>query len=103
MVRCPDEVSADFSLTCRGDSMIGARIHDGDIVYVRSQNDVCDGQIAVVVLPVSDGEGEATLKRVYHNDDGSITLVAENPKYRPITITDARIEGLAVAFLSDIE
>ena len=54
-------IKADFCLTARGDSMIGARIHDGDIVFCRSQTMVDNGEIAAVII----GE-EATLKRVYY-------------------------------------
>lgn len=51
------EIDADFCLTCRGDSMIDARIYDGDVVFVKSQNIVENGQIAAVII-----EDEATLK-----------------------------------------
>lgn len=101
-VSCPDDIDADFCLRCRGDSMTGARIMDGDIVFIHAQDDVDDGQIAVVAIPTAEGEAEATLKRVYHNPDGSVTLMAENPLYRPLVLRDARIEGRAVAFLSKV-
>lgn len=101
-VSCPDDIDADFCLRCRGDSMTGARIMDGDIVFIHAQDDVDDGQIAVVAIPTAEGEAEATLKRVYHNPDGSVTLMAENPLYRPLVLRDARIEGRAVAFLSRV-
>ena len=55
--------------------MIGAHIRDGDLVCIRIQPDVDDGQIAAVLI----GE-EATLKRVYHREDG-VMLVAENPAF----------------------
>ena len=57
-------IKADFCLIARGDSMIGARIHDGDIVFCRSQNMVENGEIAAVII----GD-EATLKRVYYYPD----------------------------------
>lgn len=63
----------DFCLVVRGDSMIGARIFDGDIAFVRRQDDVDNGDIAVVVI-----DGEATLKRIY-KERGKIILHAENP------------------------
>ncbi|HHX69842.1 MAG TPA: helix-turn-helix domain-containing protein [Gallicola sp.] len=66
----------DFCLRVKGDSMIGARIYDGDIVFIRKQPDVENGEIAAVII---DGE-EATLKRVY-KIDGKVILHAENPKY----------------------
>lgn len=96
-------VQCDFALTCQGDSMIGARIFDGDIVFVRKQEYVDDGTIAVVLI-----DDEATLKRVYHLSEGRLELRAENPRYRPIIVGgegDTRIFkilGKAVAFQSVI-
>lgn len=58
-VNCPKSIRADFALTCKGDSMINARIFDGDVVYIRQQKTVNNGEIAAVMI-----EGEATLKRV---------------------------------------
>lgn len=98
----PDFVDCDFTLTCEGDSMIGARIYDGDTVYVRLQEIVENGQIAVVRI----GE-ETTLKRFYRNGD-TVTLMPENPKYAPLVfindqINEIRILGRAVAFTSMIK
>ena len=39
-VNVPFNINADFALTCKGDSMINARIFDGDVVYIRQQEDV---------------------------------------------------------------
>lgn len=101
-VAVPSYASADFALVCKGDSMTGARIMDGDLVCIRQQDDVTDGQIAAVLI-----DTEATLKRVYHNPDGTITLVAENPKYPPRIVgldstEDVRIIGLATHFISAV-
>ena len=101
-VDLPDHVHADFALRCRGDSMINARIFDGDIVYIRRQDEVEDGQIAVVLI----GD-EATLKRVRLYPD-HLSLEPENPLYRPIVLwgeemSRARILGLAVAFTSPVQ
>lgn len=102
-VMSEDGVQCDFALTCQGDSMIGARIFDGDIVFVRKQDYVDDGTIAVVLL-----DDEATLKRVYHLSEGRIELRAENPRYRPIIVGGEnetrtfKILGKAVAFQSKI-
>lgn len=63
-----------FCLRVTGNSMIGARIYDGDVVFVHQQDDVENGEIAAVII---DGE-EATLKRVYKRR-GEIVLHAENP------------------------
>lgn len=107
---CPDYVSADFALHCKGDSMINARINDGDTVFIHKQPEVENGEIAVV--EVFDGEGcdeccEATLKRFYRHGN-TVTLNAENPKYPPFVfvgeeINNIKIIGKAVSFLSKIE
>jgi repressor LexA len=98
----PDNFHADFCLRVKGDSMINARILDGDIVYIRKQPDVNNGEIAAVLI---DNE-EATLKRVYKLN-GTIILRAENPNYKDIIITkkdskDVRILGKAVFFKSEV-
>ena len=97
----PEDIHADFALICKGDSMAGARIFDGDIVYIRAQEQVENGQIAAVLI-----DGEATLKRVRCFDD-RIALEPENPTYRPLILwaedmNRARILGKAVAFTSQI-
>lgn len=89
------DVRADFVLEAKGDSMINARIYDGDIVFIREQPSVEDGEIAVVII-----DDEATLKRFYKYDD-HISLCAENPKYKPIVIKadegkNIRIIGKAI-------
>ena len=78
----PDWVKCDYTLVCKGDSMIGARIHDGDIVCIKQADEVENGQIAAVMV---DGE-EATLKRVRFQD-GSIVLWPENPAYAPMVFS----------------
>lgn len=98
-VTAPEDVHADFALKCKGDSMINARIFDGDIVYIRQQETVDDGEIAAVLI----GD-DATLKRVHLYDD-HIVLEPENPQYRPIVLwgndmNTVRILGKAVAFTS---
>ena len=92
-------IQADFCLQVRGDSMINARICDGDIVFIKRQPDVNNGQIAAVLI----GD-EVTLKRVYKHPR-QIVLQAENPLYPPIVINgyadvEVRIIDLAVAFQS---
>ena len=98
------DLNVDFCLTARGDSMIGARIRNGDIVFCRSQDMVNNGEIAAVII----GD-EATLKRVYYYPDKQkLVLQAENPKYEPFVfigeeLNQIRILGKAIAFQSDIE
>ena len=97
----PENVAADFCLRCKGDSMINARIFDGDIVYIRQQPQVEDGEIAAVLI----GD-EATLKRVHLFPD-HISLEPENPQYRPLVywnedMSTVRILGKAVVFTSAV-
>ena len=101
----PDTVRADFALRCKGDSMINAGIDNGDIAFIRSQKVVENGEIAAV--QITEFETEATLKKVYISEN-SITLVAQNPNYEPITITgsdmaNVEIIGKCVAVLKDFE
>lgn len=100
-ISCPENIDADFCLRCKGDSMIGARIQDGDIVYIRQQPDVENGEIAAVLI-----DNEATLKRVYKKSE-SIILQPENPAYEPLIfvreeMNNIRILGKAVCFLSRV-
>ena len=88
----------DFALLCEGDSMVDAGIDDGDVVYIRKQPDVENGQIAAVRI-----DNEATLKRVYKYVD-RIVLQPENRAYPPLTYVGAEmnqvtIEGKAVGWL----
>jgi len=100
-VSMPDNVHADFALRCQGESMINARILDGDVVYIQRQDEVNNGDIAAVII----GD-EATLKRVYvDKENDRLTLMAENPAFPPLVYQGAdleqvRILGKAVAFLS---
>ncbi len=99
-----ETLDADYCLRCEGDSMIGARILDGDIVFIRSQSMVNNGEIAAVVI----GDN-ATLKRVYYyQSENKLVLSPENPKYAPFVyvgdeLEQIRILGKAVAFQSDID
>ena len=97
-VDLPGHIRADFALTCKGDSMTNAGIRDGDVVYIRQQEAVENGQIAAVLV---DKE-EATLKRFYILD-GHISLNAENPEFPPLVFSgegahEVRVLGLAVAY-----
>ena len=98
-VLAPADIDADFVFRCVGDSMINARIFDGDIVFVKS-GPVEDGQIGVVRI----GE-EYTLKRIYRGPD-YLELRAENPMYPAKIIRgeqeNAEIVGRAVQFLSRV-
>lgn len=99
-VLAPADIDADRVFQCVGDSMVGAHIFDGDIVFVKTGVPVEDGKIGVVRV-----EDEYTLKRIYHGPD-YLELRSENPKYAPIVIRgdqqNAEIIGLAVHFLSRV-
>ena len=97
MVDVPENIRCDFSLTCHGDSMVDAGIHDKDVVYIRIQPEVENGEIAAVRI-----DGEATLKRVYYTP-GTLTLMPATPAYAPMIYTgpqleEVHIEGKAVGW-----
>lgn len=102
-IEASTDIAADFCLTAKGDSMINARIHDGDVVFIRAVSEVNNGDIAAVII-----NDEATLKRVYYyKDDNKLILSAENPKYAPLVyvneeLNGIRIIGKAVAFMSKL-
>lgn len=102
-VTVEDDFPCDFALIAEGDSMIGDRIHSGDIVFIRSQDHVQDGEIAAVAL-----DNEVTLKHVrrLRGPDGNVAftqLLPSNPAYSPIDIGGedetrmVRVLGKAVA------
>ena len=98
-VDIPEQIRADFALRCKGDSMIDARICDGDIVYIKQQPTLENGQIGAVLI----GD-EATLKKVYISE-GTVTLMACNTNYAPLVysgdkLNEIRILGKAVGFTS---
>ena len=89
-------VRADFALEVKGESMEPV-YKDGDVVYIRRQDDVRDGQVAAVVV-----DDSATLKRVYHLPVG-VQLMPLNPAFAPMLFTpensdSVRILGLAVGY-----
>lgn len=97
-------IDADFCLEAKGDSMINARIHNGDVVFIKKQPTVENGEIAAVII-----DNEATLKRVYYYPDkNKLVLNAENPAYEPFVYTaeelnQIKILGKAVAFQSFVK
>ena len=91
-VDIPEHIHADFALRCKGDSMIGADIQDGDIVYIKQQEEVLGGQIAAVLI-----EEEATLKRFYYNKEaGIVTLVSENATIPPMVYQGEELDHIRV-------
>ena len=94
-----EKANVDFALRCKGDSMINARIFDGDIVYIKQQPDVDDGEIAAVLVG-----SEATLKKVYKYEN-KVVLRPCNPMYDDMVyageqLNELRILGKAIMFTS---
>lgn len=97
------DIKADYCLTAKGDSMINARINDGDIVFIQRTDSINNGEIGVVLI-----DNDVTLKRIYYYpNDNKLILQAENSKYEPMVylnneLDKIRIIGKAIAFQSDI-
>ena len=86
------DMGADFCLKAKGDSMINARIFDGDTLFVKKQDSVDDGEIAVVLI-----DDEATVKRVYFDrENGILTLIPENPTYKPMRYTGSKLNRIRI-------
>ena len=96
-------INADFCLRVKGNSMIGARIQDGDIVFIKKQDTIENGEIAAVLI-----EDKATLKRVQYDREADVLLLfAENPRYKTMIfsgedLNKIKILGKAVAFQGNI-
>lgn len=85
-VTVDEDIDCDFALIAQGDSMTGDRIYSGDLVFIRRQSHIGDGEIAAIAL-----DNELTLKRVRHlrGAGGRIAftqLLPSNPAYSPIEI-----------------
>lgn len=99
-------VNVDFCLRASDDSMIGARILDGNIVFIKKQDMVENGEIASVVV---NNDGEATLKQLYYYKEKSLLILkAENPAYEDLIFTGEELNcvhilGKAIAFQSDVK
>jgi len=100
-VDASSDVNADFCLTAKGDSMIGARILDGDVVFIRAQEIVENGKIAAVII-----DNEANLQRWYYfPEKQKLILTPENPAYEPLVfigeeLADIKCIGQAVSVMS---
>lgn len=97
------DIGADFCLVAKGDSMIGARINDGDVVFIKKQPIVDNGEIAAVII-----DNVATLKRwFYYPDKKKLLLSPANDKYEPFIyigeeLNEVRCLGKAVCFMSKL-
>ena len=98
----PSDMDVDFCLRIQGDSMIGAHIFDGALVFIRRQQDVEAGEIVAVLID----EESATLKRVY-KINGTVVLRSENPNfpdqiYTKKDMKNVRILGKAIRYISEV-
>lgn len=98
-----NNINADFALWAQGDSMIDARINDGDLVFIKQQEIVENGEIAAVLV-----DDEATLKKVFYEPNKNrLMLISANKNYQPFIyegedLNKIKILGKAVAFQSNL-
>lgn len=92
MVESTEGIDADFCLRAHGDSMTGAQIDDGDVVFIKQMSMVDNGDIAAVVI-----ENETTLKRVdYDLGKAQLILWPENPAYRPLIYQGEQLNRIRI-------
>lgn len=102
-ILAPDSIEADFCLKANGDSMMNARIYDGDIVFIQKQSQVKNGEIAAVII-----DNETTLKRVHFSEkENTLLLLPENSNFFPLIYRDEQLDkvmiiGKAVGFMAKI-
>ncbi|WP_066924722.1 LexA family transcriptional regulator [Murdochiella massiliensis] len=91
----PMHMDGEFALICKGDSMVDANIHNGDIVLMKKTSDVEDGKIAAVLI-----EDETTLKKVYKKEN-LLVLQPCNSSYSPIVYSYDEAEDKGVQILGE--
>ena len=84
-----------FVLRVRGDSMIDEHIQDGDYVICERRNTATNGQTVVALLE----NGEATLKKLYHEKNGRIRLQPANELYEPLFVDSCLIQGVVIGVI----
>lgn len=90
---------AHYALRAKGDSMVQANIGDGDVLLIRQQQDVEDGDIGVVATGEPPFE-TATLKTIYHTK-GALMLVPQNEKLEPYVVKKGEIRGKLVGVIRE--
>lgn len=91
----PMHMDGEFALICKGDSMVDAEIHDGDIVLMKKVPDVEDGEIAAVLI-----DNEATLKRIYKKEN-LLVLQPCNRNYSPIVYSYDEAEDNGIQIIGE--
>ena len=85
-----------FALRIRGDSM-EPRMHEGDVVIVRKQDDAETGDVCVVMVNGDD----ATVKRIKKSPEG-LFLIANNPAFEPMFFSNREIDELPVQVIGKV-
>lgn len=90
-----------YALQVKGDSMIDALIHDGDIVIMKPQTEAKNGDLVAAWLKA---EKETTLKRFYWEDRGRVRLQPANPTMEPIYVdaSNLEIQGKVIAVIRQV-
>ena len=90
-----------YALQVKGDSMIDALIHDGDIVIMKPQAEARNGDLVAAWLKA---EKETTLKRFYWEDRGKVRLQPANPTMKPIYVeaSNLEIQGKVIAVIRQV-
>lgn len=103
IIPVPERYGVDFGLNVQGESMIGVGIKDGDMILIRQQSTLENGEVGVVEIG-----GEVTLKRFYR-DDSKVMLLSENPEIPPILVNgkdakqkNMRILGKAIYYMGKV-
>lgn len=91
----PAHMDGEFALICKGNSMVDANIHSGDIVLMKKVSDVEDGRIAAVLI-----EDETTLKKVYKKEN-LLILQPCNNSYNPIVYSYDEAEDKGIQILGE--
>lgn len=98
-----EEISAELArsgefiaLRIKGDSM-EPKFSEGDVVIIRRQEQVENGEIAIVMVNGND----ATVKKFYKTDAG-VTLIGTNPSFTPLTFTPEQVESLPVRVIGKV-
>lgn len=92
-----DYYRGDYFLRVIGESMMGAHIHDQDLIYVKQCQDVASGTIAVILI----GEEEVTVKRIIKKDN-LLILEAANPSVSPRFFTSQEIKEIPVQIIGKV-
>lgn len=95
------EAGPIYALQVKGDSMIDALIHDGDIVIMKPDTEARNGDLVAAWLKA---ERETTLKRFYWEKGGKVRLQPANPTMNPIYVeaSNLEIQGKVIAVIRQV-